>query len=93
MATERTPLNGSNGRPISPSSPPIDRPPQRTYTNGDREVEVWKPGKSGFWATLLNTLGDLIGTGLLATPIAIAHAGWVFGPIALVIVCGVTLWT
>jgi vesicular inhibitory amino acid transporter len=42
---------------------------------------------------LLNTLGDLIGTGLLATPIAIAHSGWVLGPIFLVLVGAVTLWT
>ncbi|EKD03892.1 hypothetical protein A1Q2_01905 [Trichosporon asahii var. asahii CBS 8904] len=27
--------------------------PQRTYTNGDREVEVWKPGKSGFCGSIL----------------------------------------
>ncbi|BEI91363.1 uncharacterized protein CcaverHIS019_0401830 [Cutaneotrichosporon cavernicola] len=58
-----------------------------------REVEVWKPGHSGFYQTLLNVLGDLIGTGLLATPIAIAHAGWVFGPLILAFVGGVTLWT
>lgn len=42
---------------------------------------------------LLNVLGDLIGTGLLATPIAIAHAGWVLGPLMLAFVGGITLWT
>lgn len=42
---------------------------------------------------LLNVLGDLIGTGLLACPIAIAHAGWVIGPLLLCLVCGITLWT
>lgn len=84
---------GSPGSPGSSCSPPVTPGIQRTLTDGDREVEVWKPGKSGFWATLSNTLGDIIGTGLLATPIAIAHAGWVVGPLALVIVCGATLWT
>lgn len=95
MASETTPLVGNGSSGGSGGSVPgnTHAAPQRTYTNGDREVEVWKPGKSGFWATLLNTLGDLIGTGLLATPIAIAHAGWVCGPLALVLVCGVTLWT
>jgi len=73
-----------------------------------REVEVYKPGKSSFGQTvcqdgaihgaiadsqLLNILGDLIGTGLLACPIAIAHAGWIFGPVTLVLIGGFTLWT
>lgn len=74
-------------------------PQTYTYTHDDddadsgREVEVWKPGKSGFSQTLLNTMGDLIGTGLLAVPIAIAHSGWVVGPLMLCAIAGVTLWT
>ncbi|ODN98398.1 solute carrier family 32 (vesicular inhibitory amino acid transporter) [Cryptococcus wingfieldii CBS 7118] len=58
-----------------------------------REVDVYVPGQATFNQTLLNVLGDLIGTGLLACPIAIAHAGWVFGPLILCAVCGITLWT
>lgn len=42
---------------------------------------------------LLNTLGDLIGTGLLACPIAFAHAGWIFGPLIMVFIGALTLWT
>lgn len=38
-------------------------------------------------------MGDLIGTGLLATPIAIAHSGWIIGPLMLAIIALVTLWT
>ena len=41
----------------------------------------------------LNTIGDIIGTGLLAVPVAVAHAGWIVGPILLVIIGLVTLWT
>ncbi|TYJ56624.1 hypothetical protein B9479_002716 [Cryptococcus floricola] len=58
-----------------------------------REVDVYVPGQATFNQTLLNVLGDLIGTGLLACPIAIAHAGWVFGPLILCAVCAITLWT
>ncbi|ORY27209.1 transmembrane amino acid transporter protein-domain-containing protein [Naematelia encephala] len=58
-----------------------------------REVDVYVPGKSSFSQTLLNTLGDIIGTGLLACPIAIAHAGWIFGPLFLIIIGAVTLYT
>ncbi|OCF36492.1 solute carrier family 32 (vesicular inhibitory amino acid transporter) [Kwoniella heveanensis BCC8398] len=57
------------------------------------EVEVLEAGKATFSQTLLNVLGDLIGTGILASPIAIAHSGWVLGPLFLCIICGVTLWT
>jgi vesicular inhibitory amino acid transporter len=42
---------------------------------------------------LLNCLGDIIGTGLLAVPIAIAHLGWVLGPTLLVLTGLFTLWT
>jgi vesicular inhibitory amino acid transporter len=42
---------------------------------------------------MLNTLGDILGTGLLACPIAFAHAGWVLGPIMLVITGALTLFT
>ena len=42
---------------------------------------------------LLNVLGDLIGTGLLAMPIAAAHAGWLLGGIFLLIMAAGTLWT
>jgi vesicular inhibitory amino acid transporter len=42
---------------------------------------------------LLNCLGDIIGTGLLACPIAIAHLGWVLGPALLVLTGLFTLWT
>ncbi|KAL7424020.1 hypothetical protein Q5752_001605 [Cryptotrichosporon argae] len=58
-----------------------------------REVEVYVPGKSSFTQTLLNTLGDIIGTGLLVCPIAIAHAGWVLGPTILLLNGALTLWT
>jgi vesicular inhibitory amino acid transporter len=42
---------------------------------------------------LLNTLGDIIGTGLLACPIAFAHAGWILGPILLILIGALTLYT
>ncbi|KAK8869698.1 hypothetical protein IAR55_000266 [Kwoniella newhampshirensis] len=61
-------------------------------TEGE-EVDVYEPGKASFSQTLLNTLGDLIGTGLLACPVAIAYAGWVLGPLFLCLICGVTLYT
>jgi vesicular inhibitory amino acid transporter len=38
-------------------------------------------------------LGDLIGTGLLAMPIAAAHAGWLLGGIFLLVMAAATLWT
>ncbi|KAI9634279.1 transmembrane amino acid transporter protein-domain-containing protein [Dioszegia hungarica] len=49
-------------------TPGISRP--------DDGLEDYQPGKSTFIQTLLNMLGDLLGTGLLSCPIAIAHLGW-----------------
>ncbi|WVO18319.1 hypothetical protein L204_106034 [Cryptococcus depauperatus] len=43
--------------------------------------------------TLANILCDLIGTGILASPIAIAYSGWVFGPLILIGISCLTLWT
>ncbi|WVQ78385.1 hypothetical protein IAT38_000471 [Cryptococcus sp. DSM 104549] len=57
------------------------------------EVLANVPGEATFNQTLMNTLGDLIGTGILASPIAIAHAGWVMGPILLMAISMITLWT
>ncbi|WWD16037.1 hypothetical protein CI109_100462 [Kwoniella shandongensis] len=71
---------------------PADADVEEDETEGE-EVDIYVPGKASFSQTLLNTLGDLIGTGLLACPIAIAHAGWVLGPLFLCIICAVTLYT
>ncbi|WOO84347.1 Vacuolar amino acid transporter 1 [Vanrija pseudolonga] len=93
-ANERTPLVKNNANPAvyAPAQDFLDDFSDESGDDG-REVVIWKPGKSGFGATLLNVLGDLIGTGLLAAPIAIAHAGWVLGPLFLLIICLVTLFT
>ncbi|WVO13964.1 hypothetical protein L204_101589 [Cryptococcus depauperatus] len=57
------------------------------------EVVAFEPGQATFWQTLLNILGDLVGTGILACPIAIAHCGWILGPLFLCVISAVTLWT
>ncbi|XAO22634.1 hypothetical protein I312_101407 [Cryptococcus bacillisporus CA1280] len=90
--TERTPLlkdlqNGI-GRPVST----VQFDDEEEEAEGE-EVDLIVPGEATFSQTLLNVLGDLIGTGLLACPIAIAHAGWVIGPLLLCLVCGITLWS
>ncbi|RXK34646.1 hypothetical protein M231_08097 [Tremella mesenterica] len=58
-----------------------------------KEVEVFVPGESTFIQTLLNILCNIIGTGLLACPIALAHAGWILGPILMAMVAATTLYT
>ncbi|WVW82950.1 hypothetical protein I302_104965 [Kwoniella bestiolae CBS 10118] len=97
---ERTHLLGKHKAVSEPLSPIIsqdqdqdqDQEAQAAQEQGE-EVEVYEPGKASFSQTLLNVLGDLIGTGLLACPVAVAYAGWVLGPIFLCMVCAVTLWT
>ncbi|WWD10011.1 hypothetical protein V865_008144 [Kwoniella europaea PYCC6329] len=101
MPNERSHLLGKR-KSVEPLSPIIshsqsqpqdqDQEAQESQEEGE-EVEVYIPGKASFSQTLLNVLGDLIGTGLLACPVAIAYAGWVLGPIFLCIICAVTLWT
>ncbi|WVQ98857.1 hypothetical protein IAU59_005988 [Kwoniella sp. CBS 9459] len=91
---ERTRLLGKTSKDGSPvhdhRSLGVDG--QEEEAEGE-EVEVLEAGKATFSQTLLNVLGDLIGTGILASPIAIAHSGWILGPLFLCIICGVTLWT
>lgn len=41
----------------------------------------------------LNMLGDMIGTGLLACPIAFAHLGWVLGTVLMIFMGLASLWT
>lgn len=91
--TERTSLlkdvQNDTGKPVSPAQ--YDQEEEEEAEG--KEVELLLPGKANFSQTLLNVLGDLIGTGLLACPIAIAHAGWILGPLLLCLVSGITLWT
>ncbi|CED82422.1 Amino acid transporters [Phaffia rhodozyma] len=47
-------------------------------------------GKSTFLQALFNVIGDLVGTGLLASPLAIAYCGWVLGPILLILLAFIT---
>ncbi|WVR05141.1 hypothetical protein IAU60_002153 [Kwoniella sp. DSM 27419] len=96
QVNERTHLlsKSKNVSPVlRPSTIDIDADAEAHEQVAGKEVEVYEPGKATFSQTLLNVLGDLIGTGLLASPIAIAHAGWVIGPLFLCLICGVTLWT
>jgi hypothetical protein len=41
----------------------------------------------------LNTTGDMIGTGLLACPIAFARLGWVMGAVLMVSMGLASIWT
>ncbi|KAL7414428.1 transmembrane amino acid transporter protein-domain-containing protein [Mrakia frigida] len=56
---------------------------KRQHARVEEEDEEEEEGRSTFWQALFNTVGDLVGTGLLACPLAIAYCGWIVGPILL----------
>ncbi|KAK9454733.1 transmembrane amino acid transporter protein-domain-containing protein [Dipodascopsis uninucleata] len=56
-------------------------------------VTVTTAGNSTAPQTMLNSVNVLIGIGLLALPLALSYAGWVFGCVFLVIAACVTLYT
>ncbi|ORX39981.1 transmembrane amino acid transporter protein-domain-containing protein [Kockovaella imperatae] len=91
--SERTPLVGSDSKRSRGVSWENDSQDDGDASDRGREVEVYVPGDSSFSQTVLNCLGDLIGQGILACPLAFAYSGWVFGPVMLIGFGGITLYT
>ena len=84
MPNETTPLlDPSAGRLAEHEDSAIDIRIRRDLSDlvggHDSDDEDEFVGRSTFSQALANSLGDLIGTGLLASPIAIAYAGWLVG--------------
>lgn len=84
MPSETTPLlEPSAGRLAEHEDSAIDIRIRRDLSDlvggHDSDDEEEFVGRSTFSQALANSLGDLIGTGLLASPIAIAYAGWLVG--------------